>query len=202
MAELAGRSVILKVSGAATAMTGEATTTADNKIYQITTAAHRCIDWVEPLTVLDNGVATTERYSVNYPGGRVTFETVDAGRGPITLTGKYRPLVSAAYANAYSDTRECELLDITVFLDTYRSRMAGLKSASGTLTQIDATDVTYHDALTAGEPIFIEIVASSGIEPDRFMCLLNSSQITAAISDLQKNVVSWTSTDAWIRLGV
>ena len=199
MAELAGKSVVVKVSGAAVAMTGEATTATGNISYQISNAAKQVIDWETPPTVLDGGVETVEDYTVNYLNGTITFGTTDTRT--ITVTGFYRPMSAAAYANAISDTGECDMLDKTVFLDTYRKRMAGLLSKSGTLTHINVIDETFSDALAAGDPVVIETRGTAALAPDRVLAMLNSNQISAAVDGLQNAVVSWTSTDAWIRLG-
>lgn len=202
MAELAGKSVLLKISGAPVTMTGEATTSAgDNKTYQITNAAKQVVDFASTLTVLESGSATTDSYVFDYLSGRVVFDAADAGRGPITVTGKYLPMTTAAYANSVSRSETCSLGDATVFQDTHRHRIPLLKSASGTLTQIDVTDDTYIDALVAGKPIVIEDRDTATSAPNRYRALLETSEISSAVEDLQKNVVSWTSTDEWIKQG-
>lgn len=202
MAELAGKSVLIKISGSPTTMTGEATTSlGDNKAYQITNTAKQVVDFASALTVLEGGVATTDPYTFNYLNGTVTFDSADAGRGVITITGKYLPMTTAAYANSVSRSEVATLGDATVFQDEYRRRTPLLLSASGTLTQIDVTDSTFLNALLAGNPVVIEDRDTATSEPNRFRVLLETSELSAAIEDLQKNVVSWTSTDEWIKQG-
>lgn len=200
MAELAGRSVVLKISGAAVAMAGEATDTIDNITYQIVNAAKQVIDWNTALTVLDGGIATVEDYTVNYLNGKIIFETIDITR-VITVTGAYLPMSTVAYANSVSTTKTADLADASVFGNEYKTRKPLLKSASGTLTSIDVTDETYIDALLAGDPIVFESVPVSGESPDRFMILIESDEMAAEISGLQNQVVTWTSTDEWINKG-
>ena len=200
MSERAGKSCVIKISGTATTMTGEATTTADNTIYQITSTVKQVLDRDTVPTVLDGVGATSEDYTVNYLTGTFTFESADAGRN-ITITGKYLPMTTAAYAHTMSDSRVCNLHEVPKFGDSYIDRIAGLKSASGTLSQWDATDETYKDALTAGDPIVIEISAISTDEPDRFWALLDSDELQAAADGMQDEVISWVSYDSWLRLG-
>lgn len=200
MSELAGRDVIIKISGAGTSMTGEATTTVDNQSYQISNAAHRVIDWASALTVLDGGVETVEDYSINYLNGTITFDSVDGDR-VITLTGKYRPMSVAAYAYSMSISRSVELHDVTPFGVTHKKRIAGLKSASGSLSQFDVIDATFNTALQAGEPVVLEYLPYSEAEPDRYLVLLESSELAAAIDNPQEESVSWVSKNEWIILG-
>lgn len=201
MAELSGNNCVIKISGAATSMTGEATTTADDTVYQISNVVKQVLDRDTVPTVLDGGVATAENYTVNYLNGKITFADVDNAR-VITVTGKYLPMSIAAYANKMSKSENVDVLDTTAFSNTHKKRIAGLKSASGTLSQFDVTDTTYLDALTAGVPIVIEQRNISTDEPDRFWALLESDKVEAAVEGVQNETVSWVSYDAWIKLGV
>ena len=201
MSEVAGYSTQIKISGAATEMTGETTTTADDTIYQITNAAKQVLDRDTAPTVLDGGVETVEDYTVNYLNGKITFATNDETR-VITVTGKYLPMSVAAYANQMSRSDNCDMLDTTVFGDTHKSRMAGLKSASGTLTNFYSADEVFGTALTAGVPIVIEDRTVSTDEPNRTWALLDSSEVSAAVEGVQGQTVSWVSYDSWLRLGV
>ena len=88
-----------------------------------------------------------------------------------------------------------------VFGATYKTRIAGLLSASGTLSQIDVTDTVYITALAAGNPIVIEDVAVSGGEPNRVLALLESIEETATPAELQSMTIGWTSKDEYLRLG-
>lgn len=199
MAELAGYSAAIKISGTATSMTGEATTTADNQNYQITNAVKQVLDLATAPTVLDDGVATAEAYIVNYLNGTITFATVDALRGTITITGKYLPMSTAAYAHALTINRATDLLDVTAFSATHKKRIGGLKSASGTINQFDVTDTTYENALIAGVPIVIEFKAESSLTVDRYWALLESSEVAAAIADVQDQTISWISHNEWLK---
>ena len=87
---------------------------------------------------------------------------------------------------------------LDAFCDSYAETSL---SKSGTLTHINVIDETFSDALAAGDPVVIETRGTAALEPDRVLAMLNSNQISAAVDGLQSAVVSWTSTDAWIRLG-
>jgi len=202
MPELAGKEVVIKISGAATSMTGEATTNIDNQTYQVTNVVKQVFDRETPPTILVGGSATAEVYTVNYLNGKVTFATVNAGRGVVTITGKYLPMATAAYANSMSKSRDVDILPVDVFGLTHKKRLAGLKSASGTLSQFNIADTTYKDALLVGKPIVIEDRESSAGEPNRFWALLDNDSVESAVEGVQNETISWVSYDAWIRLGV
>lgn len=201
MAELAGLDTIIKISGAATTMTTEATSTSDDQNYQITNAVKRVLDRDTAPTVLDDGIETIESYTVNYLNGTITFDEADELRGPITITGKYLPMTTAAYAHSMSKTAAADMYDVTPFQSSHKKRLAGLLSESGTFSQFNIIDTTYAVALASGDPIVIEDRDTSTSEPNRTWALLNSVQVSAAIGGVQDMIVSWISHDAWIKLG-
>jgi hypothetical protein len=263
MAELAGKSCVIKISGTSTAMTGEATTSADNKNYQITSTTKRVLDMTATISILKKGTddeaeagtntttlimsthglatgdviinttrsnakravtwvdantvtvtavtdqqsgdtiqvykADTGYASLNRLNGTVTY--TDALSRTILISGYYLPMSTAAYANSASRVRTADLLDIEAFGDTNKKRLKGLLHASGTLTQIDVTDDTYTDALTAGVPVVLEELDAAASEPNRVWIMLESSEIQAAVDGIESNVVSWVSHDEWLTLG-
>lgn len=201
MAEKAGRLVVIKVSGLATAMTGEATSTTDDKSYTITAATKQVIDADSPLTVLDGGVATAEPYTVNYLRGTVTFETEDNSR-VITITGKYLPMSAAALARSIDRSDNTEKADKSVFGSAYKDYIPTLLYASGSLTHLEIIDSIFRPALLADKPVVIEDLAETGGQPNRTLALLESAQLTAAMDGIQEEVVTWSSKGAWLRLGV
>src|SRR4051812_21765948 len=93
MPGIAGRKALVKVTGAPVAFAGEATTdSGDHQTYQITNAAKRVWDRATTLVVKVAAVVTVESYTFNRLTGKVTFATVNAGRGAVTLDGAYLPL--------------------------------------------------------------------------------------------------------------
>lgn len=200
MAEHSGIDLVLKVSGAPTAMADEATTATGNLVYQITNAVKRVLDRDTPPTVEDGAVPTVEPYTVNYLSGKITFATATART--ITITGKYLPMSVAAYANAYNRAEECNIFEGTPFATAYKTRVPGLKSMSGALTNLNVLDTVFNAALIAGIPIVIEDATISTEEPNRVWAMLEQSEIAAAVDGLQQQTVTWSSTDAWIKLGL
>lgn len=201
MAELAGLNTAIKISGAATSMTAEATTLiTTGLVYQISNAAKQVLDINTPPTVLVGGSAVSaSTYTVNYLNGKITFLT--SATRTVTVTGKYLPMTTAAYAHSMSISEAVDLMETTPFGSTHKKRITGLKSASGTFNQFDITDATYESALTASVPVVIEHVAYSGAQPDRYWALLNSDEVAAAIGSVQDETISWISHDEWIKLG-
>lgn len=268
MSEVAGCTTQIKISGAATAMVGEATTeNVATTEYQITAAAKQVLDRTGTIRVqkkttnitAEAGTNTTvlhcdshglvvgdlicnttranayrlvltrtsadevilasaitgqdagdtiERYlteastayTLNRLNGKVTYAS--ATSRVIKISGDYLPMSVAAYANQMSRSDACDMLDTTVFGDTYKSRMAGLKSASGTLTNFYSADEVFGAALTAGVPIVIEDRTVSTNEPNRYWALLESDEVSAAVEGVQSQAVSWVSYDSWIKLGI
>jgi hypothetical protein len=80
MAALAGKKALVKISGTATAMTAEATTTTDDQNYQITDTAKRILPLDATIVVDDNGTPTVESYTLNRLNGTVTFARPNHGR--------------------------------------------------------------------------------------------------------------------------
>ena len=141
----------------------------------------------------------TADYLINRLNGRVTYPTATVR--VIKISGNYYPMSVAAYAKSASDNKNCDILDITKFGNQYKNRLAGLKSASGTVEHINVIDDYFKDALTAGDPIVIEHRTASSNTPDRFWALLESTEMSAAVEGLQSETVSWISKNSWISLG-
>lgn len=201
MAEQAGKDCVIKISGAKVSMTSEATTTSDNKTYQITNVVKQVLDRTAPPTVQVAGVTVTTGFTINYLSGSVIFSSVNGG-GAVTVSGYYLPMATAAYANKMNHHMAADILDITPFLATYKKRMAGLNSASGSLSQFNITDATYSAALKAGVPVVIEDRTSGSALPNRFWALLDSDEVEAAIAGIQNETITWISHDSWLKLGV
>lgn len=113
---VAGYSVVLKKPGTATTMTAEACTLVSGKTYQITAAIKRVISYLDALTVLDNAVDhTADVLSIDYLAGTITFKAAYTPTGPITVTGKYIPLVVMAKAKSFTLTQTCAAIDTSCY---------------------------------------------------------------------------------------
>lgn len=201
MAELAGKSASIKVSGTATTLAEEALEHVTDNTWQIETAAKQVIDYAStPTLELSDGIGGWDDItyvSVNKLTGVFTFSGAGyADTETIRVkAGNYLPLSAAAYAHEFSYARGVDLMEVNKFGDTYKSRLAGLKFASGTLSQWDATSEYYADALVAGDPVIIEFLYETGADPIRVWALLESLEMAAAIADPQNQIVTFISTD-------
>lgn len=205
MAEVAGKSAIIKVSGTATSLSGEGLTRISNTEWQITTASKRVIDRaVNPTLQRETAPDTwadVEYESVNKLNGKFTFagsgyDATETIRVKATSpTAKYLPMSAATYAHEFSYSRGIDLMEVNKFGDSYKDRIPGTKFASGTLSQWDVTSDYYKDALTAGNPVVIEFLHETGADPIRVWALLESVEMSAAIANPQDEVVSFISTD-------
>lgn len=130
-------------------MTSEATSTSDNKSYQITNSAKRIIDLNTTLVVKDDGTTTTEKFTVNYLTGTIAFKTVDAGR-VITITGAYLTPSTIATANSYTFSGTGDALDTTPFNTQFKSFVAGLRSGTINMGRFHVEDSLFVDALLDG----------------------------------------------------
>lgn len=195
---LAGKDVIIKVSGQGVVATGLTTTTTDNKTYQIADELKQVIALNTPVTVKNNGVETDEKYKLNRLNGIITFETVDDTR-EITIDCTYLPLVKVAEAHVASYTEAVDLHEVPRFGDTHKKRISGLKYASGSLSHWDILDTTFTDALTSEKPVVLEYKHSETGNTKRLFALLESVEMSLAIDNPHKQSVSFISTDEFIR---
>jgi hypothetical protein len=202
MSERGGKDTVIKISGAAVTITNEAAAdSGDHQMYQITNAAKQVLDVLTPPTVKVGGTTTVESYTLSYLNGKVTFATVNAGRSAVTVTGKYLPLTSVAYAHVMSTKSAVDMMEVNTFGFDYKKRINGLKFASGSLGQWDVLDTTFTDALLAGVPVVMETRSKSSDSPDRYWALLESRELSAALTDPQNETVTWVSTNEWITQG-
>lgn len=195
---LAGKDVIIKISGEGVVTTDLATITTDYKTYQIADELKQVIALNTPVTVKNNGVETEEKYKLNRLNGTITFETVDDTR-VITIDCTYLPLVQVAEAHAASYTEATDLHEVPQFGDTHKRRIPGLRYASGSLNTWDILDTTFTDALTSGKPVVIELKPSAQGKTKRLFALLESTEMSLAIDNPSEQSVSFISTDEFIR---
>lgn len=195
---LAGKDVIIKVSGQGVVATGLTTTTTDNKTYQIADELKQVIALNTPIIVYDNGVETTEKYKVHRLTGTIEFETEK--ERDITIDCTYLSLVQVAEAHVASYTEATDLHEVPQFGDTHKRRIPGLRYASGSLNTWDILDTTFTDALVNGKPIVIELKPSTQEgKTKRLFALLESTEMALAIDNPHEQSVSFISTDEFIR---
>ena len=160
----AGYAAVVKKTGIATAMTGEAMSLVSGKTYQVTSAAKRLIDWTRAYTVYDNAspVAAANIEEVNFLFGRVTFISGYTPAGSITLDGYYLPLAEVARANSFTLTQTADSIDKSDYERShanngYRVFDQGLKTVSLELGGFYDQTSGFYALLESREDFVIEI---------------------------------------------
>lgn len=132
---VAAKGVVGKVSGAANAVTGEATTSlGSGDRYQVTNTARRRWSPSVAVTVKDDGntlVAGTD-YTFDYLFGIVDLVTTPAGA--VTVDGSYLTMLALPELRAYDLSLKANLLDKTSMDSAgWRQFLQGLLSGNGSL---------------------------------------------------------------------
>jgi hypothetical protein len=164
MAATAGKLGKVSVVGTGVAFTDEATTTSDNKTYQITNAAKQIWSRFGTILVEDSAIPTVEAYTVNRLNGSVTFGTAVAR--VITITGTYLPITTLAYAKEYSFTISGDNQDITVFMGAWIDRIQGLKDFSASCGKFYEITNYFWGKLTADTDLCLEFYHDNAADPD------------------------------------
>ena len=159
-----GSLTTVKIGGASTAMTGEATTDdGSHKQYQITSALKRALDPGVALTVKKNTVAVSSTgYSVDYANGVITFPSALLVTDVVTVDGAFRALVTVAEARAADMSLDPGAADVTVFGDTGKRQIATLPSCSVSLEHLHLLDAELTTGLTLASlldeaAVFLEV---------------------------------------------
>lgn len=194
---LAGKDVIIKISGQGVVATDLATITTDNKTYQIADTLKQVIAYNTPVVVKDGGQPTEEKYKINRLLGIIEFETEK--ERDITIDCTYLPLVQVAEAHVASYTEAVDLHEVPQFGDTHKRRIPGLRYASGSLSSWNILDTTFTNALVSGKPVVLEYKHSETGNTKRLFALLESTEMSLAIDNPYEQSVSFISTDEFIR---
>lgn len=129
MGAIAGKvgNIFMKTTDVATTFTDEACTNVDNTVYYITDTSKRY--WDKDTAVVVNVDATPETgVTIDYIGGRITFDTPLVGTEAVTVSGKYWTV--SELAGFYNWTLDiiADLEDSTTFADAgWRSFVPTLK---------------------------------------------------------------------------
>jgi hypothetical protein len=125
----------LKMGGTSTAFTQEPMTKLTaNTVYQITDSTKRIWDPTVALLVEVDpdgggaapfGTAAAGTYTVDYMFGTVTFTADQGASAVVRVSGNFIPTVSVLEAKETSLEDMAELLESTVFGQTWKSRIVG-----------------------------------------------------------------------------
>jgi len=207
MSELAGRLAVIKASGDPVTAVAEGLTRIDDNTWQITDTLKQVLDRdTEPTLEQDDGLGGWDLIGyakVNKLNGKFTFSDAGyAGTETIRIkTGNYLPMSNVAYAHDYTYNKQANLIEVNRFNETHKKRIVGTKFGSGSLSQWDVTDSYFEDVLTTGEPMVLELRASSSGDPQRLWALIESTEMSAALDSAQDEAVSFISTDELLKLG-
>jgi len=196
MGGIAGRRAQVKVAGAPVTFTDEATTdvAGGHQVYQITAATKRVWDRATPLVVKVGGSVTGESYTYNRLSGKVTFATVDAGRGAVTVSGAYLPLSSFAGAKnfSYSLTRQLMLdTDFDAANTGWNTYQLGILDVEGTI----GTRHIIGDLDLPEEPLVIQFFSDRNGSPDLTMWAVFAKRaLDAAIDGIQDETFDFKGT--------
>ena len=189
---LQGYNALVKTQSSAIAFTDEATTTSDNKTYQITNATKRVFDYTTNL-IVKNDASIVTGYSFNKIAGTVTFPTATVRT--ITLTGAYVALTTVAEATEYSFEGTLDLGDSTVFQTDSRTFLPINQSATASLSRFYNVDGFFLGMLFDKTVKVIEFYADGGGDPFRIYAFVSSDSVSASIDELIKETVSFQMTD-------
>lgn len=208
--ELPGYDVEIYISRLAstpTAVSGGSATLVSGKTYRV--ASTNCIwDPDTAVVVYDNGspVASGDIATLDYLHGSVTFASGYTVTGPVTIDYSYFTRTQIAYAKAGSFRCERDLLDTSRFDTAHRKRVAGLKTASGTISYIgfigDSVTSNVNTEFEAGTEYVIEFwwrvtgsYATIEPYPRKARCFIESLAPQADVEGLVEDTISWQSTN-------
>lgn len=196
---LAGYRAIIRAQSSATAFTAEATSTSDDKTYTITDSNKAIFDYDTTLIVLDDGIATTEEYTLSKLNGTVTFDSVDATR-VITLTGAYVTLTTVVEGTSFNADFTLDMGDVTVFQDTVKNFKALLLSGTMTIGKFYSIDNYFLDLLFDKEIKVIEFRADSSDSYFlRVFGSVSSDGVGSTVEGLVNESISIQCTDEMIK---
>src|SRR5574343_251248 len=147
---LAGHSTVLKVSGTAVAVTGEATTWLGSSRWQVTSTGRRIIDPATAVVVKD-GVSTVSStlYTLDRLFGIVTFVGYTPS-GSITFDYSYLPVQTITEVTSFSFSFGPELQESTTYdSGGAKQRTAGLVDGSGSFEFLSLLSADL-DSVTGG----------------------------------------------------
>ncbi len=192
---LQGCKAMVKVQSSSLSFTDEAVTTSDHISYQITDTSKRIWAHDSTIVVKDNGVVTTESYTLSRLTGTVIFSEVGTGRGPITVTGDYVLLSEIVTANSYSFSGTSEMQDITPFNNgCSREFQPVLKTATVDLVRFFLTDSFFVNSLLNNEIKVIELYPEATGEPLRMFAFPTTDTVESTVEGVIPESISYQVT--------
>jgi len=186
------------VSGTAVTFTDEATTTSDNKTYQITDTTKRVWDPAATITVekSTDGITwtpVTSGYTLDRLFGKVIFDTAQAAGTLIRVDGKYLPMADVVEAYQFTFTASRANLDRTRFQHTDIERAPGLRDATGSVGIWHTSTKEFWDDLSQGKQIVIEVQVDNQVTA-RAWARPSTDETSAAVDGVVEESFEWEGT--------
>jgi hypothetical protein len=190
----AGHKCKVKVSGSPLDLIDAATSTADNKTYQVTDPTKRIFAPDADIVVEEDGVPTAEAYQVNRLNGSVEFQNVDALRGVVTITGKYLALSDVAEAHEFNYALEANNESAPRFQSEWQHRQQTTKDLNAELAAWhDVNTTVFYDAITSGNTMILEFYVNDVLDL-RAWCKAASDEIETAADALIEESIEFEGT--------
>lgn len=193
---------VVKRTGAAVAMTGQATTSLAANEYQITDTTKRILDPDTALSVIDNAVPQADAdVTINYLFGKVKKVSGNF-TGPVTVDASYLPTFTEAEARSFDINCAREQVESTDFdvSTKHRTRQPGLRDCTGSigsldnlLTDIDsgAGTVILHTDWAAGTRRVLEVTLGSTGNIFRAFVKFKDEKVTGAFEGIIESSYDW-----------
>ena len=193
MGAIAGKvgSIYMKTTASATAFTTEAcTNSGDNTTYYITDATKRYWDKATVPTVYVDASPETG-VTIDYIGGRITFDTPLGGSEAVTVTGEYWTVSELAGFYNWSLDLTADLEDSTTFADsgwrTFTPTLKGFTFGAEAYWQ----DETFQDRL-AEEVVVSLYTNESNDERYEGFAYISSDSVETPVEGLVQESVEFT----------
>lgn len=188
-------------------ITGHGLATGD-LIVNTTRSAVRVVTVVNPneLTVaavasqtdgdsIDLYPVTVESYTTNRLTGKITFASVDAGRGAVRVSGSYLPMTKVAEAFEFTLSISATNGDTTEFEDDFMTRIQLLKDVTGTITRFETSTNLFFDFLDDGTIFVLEFFTNASVAADfKAWVLLSTDDKTTAVNAVIENSLNFEGT--------
>lgn len=192
MGAIAGKvgSIYMKTDAVATTFTDEACTNVDNSVYYITDTSKRYWDKNTAVTVEVDATPETG-VTIDYIGGRITFDTPLAGTETVTVSGKYWTVSEKAGFYNWTLDLVADLEDSTTFADNgwraFTPTLKGFNISAEAYWQ----DETFQDRL--GEEVVVALYANEAND-ERYegFAYITTDAVNAPVDGLVEDSVTFT----------
>lgn len=184
----AGKDALVKLAGAASSFDSAATTSADDRVYQLASTTYQGMPFAPNASIVvktsSGGTYASTTYTLNRLNGSVIFAT-SAARGAATVTGSYIPMNTAARAREYNVSISGSNADTSVFGSEWTAREQTQLDITGSVgaffSSQHSTQVGEALTSTARMPTAIEVYhVSTAAFAMRFWALLAGDSLDAS----------------------